>query len=102
MTTNAVISSITPAQQVAARGIGIKDAARGFYNELTRIMKEYSNNSSDAKMTVMGITLEGEERFGMMGTMLINEFMNQNTNAMETVMTQFSTLMKYEQEIGKL
>ncbi len=66
-------------------GYDTKSMARTFYDQMAGVMLAFANK--DVPMSLLGVTLEGEDKYGVIGTTLLNQFMTDNGNAIETVMT---------------
>ena len=82
------------------QGSDTKAMARTFFNEMSKVMQDYADQ--DSSMTVLGVTVSGEDKYGVIGTTLLNQFLNDNGNAVETIMSLQTFLNKLEQDISKV
>ena len=94
------IQVVTPSEiRAKVPGGDVKSMARNFYNDMKGVMSAFANK--EEPMTVNGVTLKGEDKYGTIGTTLLNQFMTDNGNAIETVMALEAFIMKLEQDISK-
>lgn len=81
-------------------GSDLKAAAKGFFEEMASIMRDYADK--DKSMTIMGQTVSGEDKYRAIGTTLISQYMTQNGNAIESILSIQNFINKIEQEMGKI
>lgn len=82
------------------KGSDLKGAAQSFFDAMNTLIKQYADPTGS--MTIYGITLTGEEKYGVIGTTLFNQFMTDNGNAVETLFSVESFIVQLEKELGKM
>ena len=93
---------VVPPHAVSSKvgGSDIKFITRSFYEEMNNVMKDYAD--PNLPMTLLGITIAPEDKYGTQGTILYNQFLTQEQNAIETLMSTMAFLIKLEQDISKM
>jgi hypothetical protein len=70
----------------------VKSALRSFNDTLMGVLQAFA--APDGVLSLYGVELSGEDRYGVMGSMLIGQFMNENGNASETMISINSKILE--------
>jgi len=82
------------------RGTDTKAVAKSFYDEMANIMRDYADR--EMPMTILGITVSGDDKYSVIGTTLLNQFLTDNGNAIENLISTVSFLQKLDESAGKM
>ena len=95
-----VTNQVATQAELNSVSFGPKAMAQTFFDQMTSVMKSYADKN--APMDVNGIHVNAEDKYNTLGTTVLNQFLEQNNNAIDTVVTLEQFLIKLESDVSKI
>ena len=94
---------ISPAQVAGVLGVqtyDLKGSFRNFFNELSRLLKDYGDPKKD--IIIDGTLIKADQKYGPYGTMVFENKVNTLEQVQTTLLNVFDALFKLEKSLTGL
>ncbi|KAF0134339.1 MAG: hypothetical protein FD145_719 [Candidatus Saganbacteria bacterium] len=95
-----MINAVNQSSKLMVGRADTKKVLRNFYDTMITIMNDYSDTSKP--VTLFGTTYVGDQKQGIGFSLSFGQYMNNMTNAIETITNIQSFLTKLEQDVSKM